>query len=64
LKHYIYLPGLSDEARFPLASYPNLRRIEMCVPPTVMTEILNLNLADYLKVEPDWYCLAARELNQ
>jgi hypothetical protein len=62
LKHYINLPGLPDEADFPLASHPNLRRIEMCVSQTVMTKILKLDLADYVEVEPDWYCLAAREL--
>jgi len=63
LKNYINLPDLSEEADFPLASHPNLRRIEMCVLPTVMTEILKLNPADYVHVEPDWYCLASRELN-
>jgi hypothetical protein len=63
LKHYINLPDLPDEADFPLASHPNLRRIEMCVSLTVMTKILKLNLADYAQVESGWYCLAARELN-
>jgi hypothetical protein len=63
LKSYISLPGLPDDADCPLASHPNLRRIEMCVLSTVMTKILKLDLADYVKVEPDWYCLAARELN-
>jgi hypothetical protein len=63
LKSYINLPGLPDDADFPLAFHPNLRRIEMCVSRTVMTEILKLNPADYVQVEPDWYCLAARELS-
>jgi hypothetical protein len=63
LKNYIYLPGLPEEADFPLTSHPNLRRVEMCVSQTVMTKILELNLADYVEVEPDLYCLAARELN-
>jgi hypothetical protein len=43
LKSYINLPGLPDDADFPLAFHPNLRRIEMCVLPTVMTEILKLD---------------------
>jgi len=63
LKNYIHLPGLPEDVDFPLVSHPNLRRIEMCVLPTVMTEILKLNPADYVQVEPDWYCLAVRELN-
>jgi hypothetical protein len=63
LKHYINLPALPDEADFPLASHPNLRRIEMCVSQIVMTKILKRKPADYVQVEPDWYCLAARELN-
>lgn len=62
LKNYINLPGLPDEAGFPLASHPNLRSIEMCVSQTVMTEILKLNPVDYVQVGPDWYCLASREL--
>lgn len=63
LKSYINLPGLPDDADFPLASRPNLRRIEICVSSAVMTEILKLNLADHVQVEPDWHCLASRELN-
>ncbi|MET3845236.1 hypothetical protein [Bradyrhizobium sp. OAE829] len=63
LKNYIHLPGLPDDADVPLASHPNLRRIEMCVSQTVMTEILKLNPSDYEQVEPDWYCLASQELN-
>src|SRR5262249_21543027 len=63
LKHYIYLPGLPEEGDFPLTSHPNLRRIEMCVSPTVMTQVLQLALAIYMEVAPCWYCLAARELN-
>jgi hypothetical protein len=63
LKHYINLPALPEEACFPLASRPNLRRIEMCVSQAVLTKVLKLNPADYMQVEPDWYCLAARELD-
>jgi len=63
LQSYINLPGLPDDADFPLASHPNLRRIEMCVSPTVITEILKLNSADYAQVESNWHCFASRELN-
>ena len=30
----------------------------------VMTKILKRNPADYVQVEPDYYCLAARELSR
>lgn len=63
LKSYIHLPDLPEDADFPRDSCPHLRRIELCVSPAIMTKILKLDPADHVQVEPDWYCLASRELN-
>jgi hypothetical protein len=61
LKNYICLRSLRTND-FTKERYPDLTRIEMCVQRPVMTEVFELPLSDYTEVEPNWFCLASREI--
>jgi hypothetical protein len=61
LKNYICLRSLRTND-FTQERYPDLTRIEMCVQRPVMTEVFELPLSDFTEVEPNWFCLASREI--
>lgn len=62
-KNSINLSELCAEGNFH-KPIPGLKRIEMCLHAEVMAGVFHLRLADYEEVEPGWYCISSRELDQ
>jgi hypothetical protein len=61
-RNYIGIFDLNG-INFPPVPNTNIKRIEMSLHSEVMTKFFHLPLQDYDEVEPDWYCISARELN-